>query len=82
VYLADGADPPVFRHVGAPGAKALQALVERVASCIGRLLEQRGMVERDSENAWLLADATGSGTLDDLLSHSITDRIAVGPRAG
>jgi hypothetical protein len=22
VYLADGADPPVFRHVSAPGANA------------------------------------------------------------
>jgi hypothetical protein len=41
-----------------------------------------GLVERDSENAWLAADATGSGPLDDLLGHLITYRIAVGPRAG
>jgi hypothetical protein len=27
VYLADGADPPVFRHVDEPGAIALQALL-------------------------------------------------------
>ena len=64
-YLTDGADPPVFRHVDEPGAKALQELVER-----------------DSENACLSADASGSGPLDDLLCHSITCRIAVGPRAG
>jgi hypothetical protein len=30
-YLVDGADPPVFRSVEAPGANALQALVERIA---------------------------------------------------
>jgi hypothetical protein len=78
----DGADPPVFRNVEEPGAKALQALVERIAMRVGRLLEKRGLVERDIENAWLAADATGSGPLDDLLGHSITYRIAVGPRAG
>jgi hypothetical protein len=82
VYLADGADPPVFRHVDGPGVKALQALVERIAARVGRLLEKRGLVERDIENAWLSADASGTGPLDDLLGHSITYRIAVGPRAG
>jgi len=48
---------------------------------IGRALERRGLVERDLENAWLAAD-TEAGPLDDLLGHSITYRIAVGPRAG
>ena len=81
-YLTDGANPPVFRHVDGPGAKALQVLVERIATRIGRLLEKRGLVERDIENAWLSAEAAGTGPLDDLLGHSITYRIAVGPRAG
>jgi len=48
---------------------------------IGRALERRGLVERDLENAWLAAD-TEAGPLDDLLGHSITYRIAVGPRRG
>ena len=81
VYLADGTDPPVFRHVAAPGLNELQALVEQIASRIGRVLERRGLVERDIENAWLASDAE-AGPLDDLLGHSITYRIAVGPRAG
>jgi hypothetical protein len=81
VYLADGANPPVFRHVAAPGASELQALVEQIATCIGRVLERRGLIERDMENAWLNSGAE-SGPLDDLLGHSITYRIAVGPRAG
>ncbi len=33
------------------------------------------------ENAWLTTDGSG-GPLDDLIGHSITYRIAVGPRAG
>jgi len=33
------------------------------------------------ENAWLAADGLG-GPLDELIGHSITYRIAVGPRAG
>ena len=48
---------------------------------MGRALERRGLVERDLENAWLSAD-TEAGPLGDLLGHSITSRIAVGPRAG
>jgi hypothetical protein len=59
----------------------LQGLVEQIAARIGRALERRGLVERDIENAWLAADAQ-AGPLDDLLGHSITYRIAVGPRAG
>ncbi len=74
--------PPIFRHVDEPAAKALQALVERIAARIGRVLERRGLVERGSEDVWLAADAAGSGPLDDLLGHSITYRIVVGPRAG
>jgi hypothetical protein len=59
----------------------LQQLVEQIAARIGKALERSGLVERDLENAWLAAD-TEAGPLDDLLGHSITYRIAVGPRAG
>ena len=45
------------------------------------MLEKRGLIERDTENAWLTADGSG-GALHDLIGHSITYRIAVGPRAG
>ena len=80
VYLPAG-DQPVFRHVCAPRSAQLQALVQQIAERIGRLLEKRGLIERDMENAWLAADGSG-GALDDLIGHSITYRIAVGPRAG
>ena len=50
-FVADGPGPPVFRHVVAPGQNELQALVEQIASRAGRVLERRGLIKRDMENA-------------------------------
>lgn len=71
----------MFRHVPGPTGAELQVVVQQIAGRIGRLLERCGIVERDIENAWLSTDAE-PGPLDDLIDHSITYRIAVGPRAG
>ena len=68
--------------MASPGTAELQALVQNIAERIGRLLEKRGLIERDCENAWLSGDMAQAGSLDDLIGHSITYRIAVGPRAG
>jgi Putative transposase len=81
VYLPAGDSAPVFRHVPAPTSAQLQLLVQQIAERIGSLLEKRDLIERDLENAWLTVDGPG-GALDDLIGHSITYRIAVGPRAG
>jgi len=59
----------------------LPRLVEQIGAQVGQVLEGRGLIERDIENAWLATDIE-AGPLDDLIGHSITDRIAVGPRAG
>ena len=79
--MADGANPPVFRRVARPKANDLEDLAEQIAARVGQVLERRGLVERDIENAWLAAGAE-PGPLDDLIGHSITYRIAVGPRGG
>jgi hypothetical protein len=47
VYVTGGVGPPVSRHVPSPGAAKLHALVQRIAECMGRLLEKRGLIERD-----------------------------------
>ena len=78
----NGTDPAVFRRIAPPSRQELQALVERIAERIGRALERRGLIERDCENAYLSLDPSSDGPLDDLIGHSITYRIAVGPRAG
>ena len=81
VYLPVAGGPPVFRHLPAPTGAQLQALARQIAARVGRLLERRGLIERDMENAWLAGDGE-AGPLDDLIGPSITCRIAVGPRAG
>jgi hypothetical protein len=80
VYLFKGEHPPVLRPVAGPSANDLQRLVEQIAVGVGQALERRGLIERDIENAWLATDFE-AGPLDDLIGHSITYRIAVGPRA-
>jgi len=57
VYRADGAAAPRFRPLSEPDAQDLQALIEQIALRIGRVLERRGLIERDIENAWLATDS-------------------------
>jgi hypothetical protein len=85
LLVLDGAypvasDPPVFRRVAPPGLAELQALVERLAERIGRALERQGVLARDAGSSYL--ELAPGGAMDDLLGHSITYRVAVGPRAG
>ena len=47
VYLPVDDGPPIFRHVPAPTAAQLQELVQQIAEHNGRLLEKRGLIERD-----------------------------------
>jgi hypothetical protein len=53
-----------------------------LAERIGRALERRGVLVRDAEGSFLELDAAAGGPIDDLLGHSITYRVAIGPRAG
>ena len=41
-----------------------------------------GLLERDAENSYLTTDAVPEDPMNQLLGHSITYRIAVGPQAG
>lgn len=80
-YLVE-TEPPVFRQITAPSVAELQALVERLAERIGRALERQGVLARDAESSFLELHPDAGGLMDDLLGHSITYRVAVGPRAG
>jgi hypothetical protein len=71
-----------FRWVKAPTGAELTALASRIASRVGRFLERQGLLERDRENPCLAERALDEEPMQALLAHSITDRIAVGPRAG
>ena len=71
-----------FRRIGAPTSAELDALTRTIAHRIGRLLERRGLLERDAENAWLAGDGAESAPIDELRAASITYRVAIGPRRG
>lgn len=57
-------------------------LVQRIAARIGRSLERSGLITRDIENACLAFDPSEEAPIHGLLGHSITYRIATGPREG
>lgn len=80
-YLV-GTQPPVFRCIGSPSEPELAALLKRLAERIGRSLERQGLLVRDADNSFLAFDPATGGTMDDLIGHSITYRVAFGPRAG
>jgi hypothetical protein len=80
-YLV-GTEPSVFRRIEPPRQEQLQALVERVAERIGRAREHQGLLARDADSGYLDLAPDAGGALDDVIGHSITYRVAVGPRAG
>jgi len=71
-----------FRWVKAPTTEELTQLAHTVAHRVGRFLERQGLLEREAENSHLAGDAVDDEALNQLLGHSITYRIAVGPQAG
>jgi len=71
-----------FRWVKAPTSQELTQLAHTIAHRVGRFLERQGLLERDAENSYLVADAVDDDAMNSLLGHSITYRIAVGPQAG
>ena len=71
-----------FRWVKAPTNAEVTRLTHTLAYRIGRFLERQGLLERDSETHYLAGDAVNEDSMVQLLGHSITYRIAVGPQQG
>jgi hypothetical protein len=71
-----------FRWVSSPTTRELTQLALTIARRVGRYLERQGLLERDAENSYLTMDAISEDSMNQLLGHSITYRIAVGPQAG
>ncbi|MEO8445776.1 MAG: transposase, partial [Gammaproteobacteria bacterium] len=80
VYLRNN-DRLDFRRVPPPTNAELDALLASITRRVGRHLQRRGWLMRDAESSHLDLDREATA-LDHLLSHSITYRIALGPRAG
>jgi hypothetical protein len=76
---------PRFRRVKAPTGDELTQLTNTIARRVGRYLERRGLLERDTGNCYLTPEAMDASDEDPsnhLLGSSITYRIAVGSQQG
>ena len=82
VYVEGPDGSLTFRWVKAPTSAELTVVAGRIASRVGRFLERQGLLERDAQRASLSELALDDEPMQALLAHSITYRIAVGPRAG
>jgi len=82
VYVDGPHELARFRWVRAPTTQELTHLAHTIAQRVGRFLERQGLLERDAENSYLAGDAVDEDPMAQLLGHSITYRIAVGPQAG
>ena len=80
VYVEGSGSTARFRWVKAPTSGELTQLTHTIARRIARFLERHGLLERDAENSYLVSDAVDDDPMDQLMGHSITYRIAVGPK--
>ena len=71
-----------FRWVSSPTTQELTQLAQTIVRLVGRYLERQSLLERNAENSYLTTDAVSEGLMNQLLGHSITYCIAVGPQAG
>ncbi|MCP4472736.1 MAG: IS91 family transposase, partial [Gammaproteobacteria bacterium] len=82
VYVDRHAGSARFHSVSSPTTRELTQLSQTIARRVGRYLERQGLLERDAENSYLASDAVLEDPMNQLLGHSITYRIAVGPQTG
>ena len=81
VYVTTG-ERLTFRRIPPPTVAALEKLVHVISQRVGRALERQGLLVRDFESSFLTLDSAEVSGFDDLLGHSITYRIALGPQQG
>jgi hypothetical protein len=53
VYVYRDNRPPRFQRVKAPDKAELEELVQLISQRVGRCLERQGLLEQDTESAWL-----------------------------
>ncbi len=73
-----------FHRVNALTSKELNALVATISERVARYLERQGWLARDeqSDHLTMPLEEGDEDTLQQLQGHSITYRIAMGPRQG
>ena len=83
VYTYRDNRPPRFQRVKAPDKSELEDLVQLISKRVGRCLEQQGLLEQDTESAWLDLDpAEDTDAMPQILGSSVSYRVVVGPQQG
>lgn len=82
VYVQDPNAEYGFRRTSPPTVEQLHDLLQRISQRVARFLERRGILERDENNSYLTLDGLEEDPLQDIHSHSVTYRVAIGPQKG
>lgn len=75
-------DAQAWTLLGAAAMPRSQRLAQTIAERIGSCPERQGLIVRDLESSYPALDPNDSAPTDNRMGHSITYRIAVGPRQG
>ena len=81
--IATTGHPRFQPRQGAGYKSELEDLVQLISQRVGRCLERHGLLEQDTESAWLDLDpAEDTDAMPQILGSSVSYRIAVGPQQG
>lgn len=82
VYVDDGAGHFGFHANKAPTPEQLTEVLHTISQRVAGFLERRGLLERDEENSYITLDGLDEDPMQELHSHSVTYRIAIGRQRG
>ena len=83
VYVYRDNRPPRFQRAKAPNKDELEDLIQLISQRVGRCLQRQGLLEQDTESAWLeLEPADDTDAMPHPLGSSASYRIAVGSQQG
>ena len=82
VYVLDGVGGFAFHCNKAPTVEQLTELLHTISQRVASFLERRGILERDEGSSYLNLDDLDEDPMQELHSHSVTYRIAMGPQRG
>lgn len=81
VFVQDGAGGFAFHGTKAPTVAQLTELLHTISQLVASLLERRGLLERDDGNSYLTLEGLDEDPVQDIHTHSVTYRIAMGPHS-
>jgi len=82
VYVHDGIGGFAFHCNKAPTVEQITELLHTISQRVASFLERKGLLERDEGNSYLTLDGLDEDPMQDIQSHSVTYRIAMGPQRG